>query len=77
VAEVEEGYCFVDWTDDVGTIADVKKATITMQGNYEITTNLQYTPWSPLADVTPWGSSPTAPCSLWETTPTSLSLIHI
>jgi len=33
------GYEFVNWTGDVGTIADVNAATtiITMQGNYEIT----------------------------------------
>ena len=41
VAEAEEGYCFVDWTGDVSTIADVKDATttITVNGGYSITTN--------------------------------------
>jgi len=40
-AEVEEGYSFVNWTGDVGTIADVDDATttITMDGNYSITAN--------------------------------------
>jgi len=41
VAEAEEGYNFVDWTGDVGTIANVNDATttITMNGNYSITAN--------------------------------------
>ena len=39
VAEAEEGYRFVEWTGDVGTIADVYAATttITMNGDYSIT----------------------------------------
>jgi|GEM_PF-1238937 len=39
IAEAEEGYRFVEWTGDVGTIADVHAATttITMNGNYSIT----------------------------------------
>jgi hypothetical protein len=41
VAEAEEGYRFVEWTGDVGNIADVHSATttITMSGNYSITAN--------------------------------------
>jgi len=41
VAEAEEGYEFVNWTGDVGTIADVNSATttITMNNNYSITAN--------------------------------------
>jgi len=41
VAEAEEGYRFVEWTGDVGTIADVHDATttITMNGDYSITAN--------------------------------------
>ncbi|HUW46541.1 MAG TPA: CFI-box-CTERM domain-containing protein [Dehalococcoidia bacterium] len=41
VAEAEEGYRFVEWTGDVGTIADVYAATttITMNGNYSIMAN--------------------------------------
>ena len=41
VAEAEEGYRFVNWTGDVGTIADVYAATttITMNGDYSITAN--------------------------------------
>jgi len=40
-AEAEEGYCFVEWTGDVSTIADVYAAatTITMSSNYSITAN--------------------------------------
>jgi len=39
VAEAEEGYRFVSWTGDVGTIANVKFAstTITMNGEYTVT----------------------------------------
>ena len=38
-AEAEEGYEFVNWTGDVGTIAAVNNATttITMNDNYSIT----------------------------------------
>jgi len=41
VAEAEEGYQFVNWTGDVGTVADVNGATttITMNGGYSITAN--------------------------------------
>ena len=41
VAEVEEGYGFVNWTGDVGTIANVNAAstTITMNDDYSITAN--------------------------------------
>ncbi len=41
VAEVEEGYHFVNWTGNVGTIANVNSAstTITMNGDYTITAN--------------------------------------
>ena len=37
VAEAEESYRFVNWTGDVGTIADVNDpTTITMNGDYSI-----------------------------------------
>jgi len=41
VAEAEEGYSFVNWTGDVGTIANVDDAstTITMNGDYSVTAN--------------------------------------
>jgi len=41
VAEAEEGYRFVEWTGDVGTIADVyaTTTTITMNGDYSVTAN--------------------------------------
>ena len=41
VAEAEEGYRFVNWTGDVGAIANVDAAstTITMNDNYSITAN--------------------------------------
>jgi hypothetical protein len=41
VAEADLGYHFVEWTKDIGTIADVDAAetTITMSGNYSITAN--------------------------------------
>jgi len=47
VAEAQEGYHFVNWTGDVGNIADVKAAVtnITMNGGYSITANFaQYIP---------------------------------
>jgi hypothetical protein len=42
-AEAEEDYRFVEWTGDVGTIADVHTAstTITMNGDYSITANFK------------------------------------
>jgi len=45
VAEAEEGYQFVNWTGDVGTIAGVNDATttITMNGDYSITANFERT----------------------------------
>ncbi len=41
VAEAEEGYSFVNWTGNVGTIADVNAptTTITMNDNYSVTAN--------------------------------------
>ena len=46
VAEAEEGYRFVEWTGDVGTIADVYAAetTITMNGDYSITADFEEIP---------------------------------
>jgi uncharacterized repeat protein (TIGR02543 family) len=43
VAQAEEGCQFVDWTGDVGTIADVNVATttITMNGDYSIRANFR------------------------------------
>ena len=45
VATPAAGYRFVNWTGDVGTIANVNAAatTITMNGNYSITANFEYT----------------------------------
>jgi preprotein translocase subunit YajC len=41
VAEAEEGYCFVNWTGDVGTVTNMNAAstTITMNDDYSITAN--------------------------------------
>jgi len=46
VAEAEEGYRFVNWTGDVGAIANVDAAstTITMNDNYSITANFEEKP---------------------------------
>jgi hypothetical protein len=43
VGEPDEGYRFVNWSGNIGTIADVNSATtnITMYGNYTITANFQ------------------------------------
>ena len=50
VAEVEEGYYFVNWTGDVSTVADVNSAstTITMNGDYSITANLEVEETTPV-----------------------------
>jgi hypothetical protein len=42
-AEPEEGYRFVEWTGDVGTIADVNDAAtfITMMNDYSVTANFE------------------------------------
>jgi hypothetical protein len=46
VAEAEEGYCFVNWTGNVDTIANVNVATttITMNDSYSITANFEAIP---------------------------------
>ena len=46
VAEADEGYCFSNWTGNVSTIGNVTSATtnITMNCNYAITANFDYTP---------------------------------
>ena len=46
VAEAEEGYHFVNWTGNVGTIADINDATttITMLDHYSITANFAQSP---------------------------------
>ena len=46
VAEVEEGYHFVNWTGDVDDIANIEDATttITMDDNYSITANFAVIP---------------------------------
>ena len=43
MAVADEGYQFVNWTGDVGTIVDVDaaKTTITVRDNYEITPNFE------------------------------------
>ena len=43
VARPDEGYQFVGWTGDVGTIADVEAAgtTIAMNGSYSVTANFE------------------------------------
>ena len=50
VAEADEGYRFVEWTGDVGTIADVYAAetTITMNGDYSITATFEEIPPPPV-----------------------------
>jgi hypothetical protein len=43
VAEADEGYQFVNWSGDVGTVADINAAstTITIQGNCEVAANFE------------------------------------
>jgi hypothetical protein len=60
VAEVvAEGYNFVEWTGDVGTIADVNAAetTITMEGNYEIAARCEQTAMPDLVPAKAPGSA--------------------
>ncbi|MDH4067866.1 MAG: hypothetical protein OEU97_02915, partial [Dehalococcoidia bacterium] len=49
VATTDSGYRFVDWTGDVGTIANVTvvSTTITMNGDYSIAANFEEVPPSP------------------------------
>jgi len=51
VAQPDEGYQFMKWTGDVGTIADVNAAatTITMNGSYSITANFETWHLEPVA----------------------------
>jgi hypothetical protein len=53
IATPGEGYRFVEWTGDVGTIADVHAATttITMNGDYSIMASFAKSSTPP-----PWGS---------------------
>jgi outer membrane protein assembly factor BamB len=46
IAQAEAGYRFVNWTGDVGTVADVYDATttITMDGDFSITANFEQIP---------------------------------
>jgi uncharacterized repeat protein (TIGR02543 family) len=46
VAEPEDGYRFVKWTGDVGTVVNVNAAqtTVTMDGNYSITASFEEKP---------------------------------
>jgi len=61
VARPDEGYQFVRWTGDAGTIADVEAAqtTITMEGNYSITADFELMPamYSLAASSTVGGSA--------------------
>ena len=48
VAEAEEGYIFVNWTGDVGTVACVIAATttVTMNADYSIMANFEEWVWT-------------------------------
>jgi len=64
VAGAESGYGFVNWTGDVGTIADASDATTTiaMNGDYVITANFeQVTPQFDLTISSTAGGTVTAP----------------
>jgi len=58
VAEADACYEFVNWTGDVGTIADVNDAmtTITMDDNYSITANFAKISYNLTTDSTAGGS---------------------
>ena len=64
VAEPDEHYHFVNWTGDVGTVADVDAAstTITMSGSYSITANFELdSGWYSLSTSSSQGGTVTAP----------------
>ncbi len=63
VATPDAGYRFVNWTGDVGTIADVNAAitTITMNGDYSITANFEEIPEYDLTISSTEGGSVTTP----------------
>jgi len=62
VAVADEGYQFVEWTGDVGTIADVEASatTITMNGDYSITANFVAAPFGGCFIATAAYGTPTA-----------------
>jgi len=64
VSEPDEHYHFVEWTGDVGTIADVHAAStnITMNGSYSITANFEPDPgWYSLTTSSTEGGNVTTP----------------
>ena len=63
VAEAEEGYHFVNWTGDVGTISDVSAATtiIIVAGDYSINANFEEIALYHLTVSSTEGGSVTAP----------------
>jgi hypothetical protein len=64
VAEADPHYHFVNWTGDVGTIANVNNAstTITMDDSYSITANFELDPgWHSLTTSSTPGGSVTTP----------------
>jgi len=69
VAEAEEGYSFVNWTGDVGTIANFDAATtnITMDDNYSITANFEQAE-TQLVITTPGSGTFTVPAGVTEIT---------
>jgi uncharacterized repeat protein (TIGR02543 family) len=63
VAEAEEGYSFVNWTGNVGTIVDVNAptTTITMNGDYSVTANFEELAEYDLTTSSTAGGSVTVP----------------
>jgi hypothetical protein len=55
VATADANYTFVNWTGDVGTVGNVTSATtnITMNGNYTIVANFNFTGHEPIICVSP------------------------
>jgi len=62
-AKADEGYRFVNWTGNVGSIANVNAAstTITVNGNYSITANFEELPEYDLTTSSTVGGSVTVP----------------
>ena len=67
LAASEPGYCFVRWTGDVGTVADVwaPDTAVTMNGDYSITANFtdQATIWDVFGAITAYCNFET---SIWS-----------
>ncbi len=63
VAEADDGYRFVSWSGDVGSVADIKAAatSVTMNHNHSITANFEQVPEYDVTIYSTKGGSVTTP----------------